>query len=202
MTAAPSPIRSPIHSIGVFCGSASGVNPAHAEAAEAFGRALAEAGIELVYGGGGVGLMGLCARAALAGGGRVVGVIPEFLMRPELALEAAELVVVPSMHARKAEMFERADAFCVLPGGVGTLEEAVELLSWGRLNLHRKPVVFLNTGRFWEPFFALVRHTVSEGFTPAEFEGLYRPVEGVDEVIPTLRAMMGEGSRSAPISLL
>ena len=191
-------------SLGVFCGSATGADPAHLVNAAALGRLVGRAGITLVYGGGGVGLMGACARAALAEGGRAVGVIPEFLMRPELALETAELVVVPSMHARKAEMFARADAFCVLPGGVGTLEEAVELLSWARLNLHRKPVVFLNAGGFWTPFFDLVAHTVREGFTPAEFEGLYRAVERVEDVVPTLRAMAAEtvGCEPPPIALI
>ena len=152
----------------------------------------------LVYGGGGVGLMGACARAALEAGGRVLGVIPAFLRTPELALEDAELEVVASMHERKAAMFERADAFVILPGGVGTLEEAIELLSWARLNLHRKPVVFLDAGGYWRPLFALIDHTVAQGFTPRLFTALYRSVDRVDEVLPALDEMARATAESAP----
>lgn len=173
----------------VFCGSASGADRVHLRNAKALGQALGEAGVGLVYGGGGIGLMGACARAALAAGGKVTGIIPEFLRTPELALEAAELITVTSMHQRKAEMFARADAFAVLPGGVGTMEEAVELLSWARLNLHRKPIVFLNAEGYWGPLFTLVDHTIDRGFTPAGFRDLWRAVERVEQVLPALQAM-------------
>lgn len=188
----------PVRSVCVFCGSAPGADPVHLDNAKAFGRALAQAGIGMVYGGGGVGLMGACARAALDAGGRVLGVIPEFLCTPELALKEAELEVVPSMHARKAVMFERADAFAVLPGGVGTMEEIIELLSWARLNLHRKPVVFLDTDGFWRPLFALIDHTVAEGFTPQVFTALYRSVDRVDDLLPAIEAMAAATAESGP----
>lgn len=194
---------SSMNAVCVFCGSASGRDPRHAEDAAALGRALACAGVTLVYGGGGVGLMGVAARAALEAGGRVVGVIPRFLQTPELALAEAELVPVDTMHARKAEMFARADGFVVLPGGIGTLEEAVELLSWARLNLHRKPVVFLNAGGYWTPLFALIDHTIAEGFTPAAFRALWREVDRVEDVLPAL-AMAAESVRAgeAPLDLI
>ena len=188
----------PIRSVCVFCGSAPGADPVHLDNARAFGRVLAGAGITLVYGGGGIGLMGACARAALDAGGRVLGIIPEFLFTPELALREAELEVVASMHERKATMFERADAMVVLPGGIGTLEEIIEILSWGRLNLHRKPVVFLDTGGYWRPLFALIDHTVAEGFTPQVFTALYRAVPEVADVLPELEAMARTTAEAGP----
>ena len=190
-----------IGSVGVFCGSSRGFDPRWAIAAEVLGRTLAAEGLRLVYGGGAVGLMGACARAALENGGRVLGVIPEFLRLPEVAYEAAELVVVGSMHERKARMFEEADAFVVLPGGVGTLEEAIELLSWSRLELHKKPVVFLDMGGFWRPLFELIDHIIREGFTPPQFAAAFSSVEGVDEVLPRLREMAAAAPSRAPMPL-
>ena len=176
-------------SVGLFCGSSMGADPAFAEEAAALGALIAAAGVRLVYGGGAVGLMGACARAVTAGGGRVLGVIPEFLKLPEVAYEAAELVVTASMHERKAIMFAEADGFAVLPGGVGTLEEVIELLSWARLGLHAKPVVFLDTAGYWRPLFDLVEHTVRQGFTPAAFEATFRIVGRAEEILPALEAM-------------
>lgn len=184
---------SSLRSVGLFCGSAKGGNPAWADDAARFGRILAKAGVRLVYGGGGTGLMGACARACVAGGGQVLGVIPEFLRLPEVAYEAAELVVVPSMHERKAVMFREADAFAVLPGGVGTLEEAIEVLSWSRLGLHGKPVVFLNARGFWTPLFELIEHTVSQGFTPPQFKDCWEAVDRVEDILPALARMAAEG---------
>jgi len=126
---------------------------------------LADEGLRLVYGGGGVGLMGACARAAHAGGGRVFGIIPDFLVARERAFDEVETRVVTSMHERKMIMFEQADGFVVLPGGIGTLEEIVELLSWRRLNLHAKPIVIYNPRDFWRPMFELYEHTIREGLT-------------------------------------
>ncbi len=179
-------------SVGLFCGSSPGADPGWMTAAAELGSRLAQEGVGLVYGGGAVGLMGACAKAAVAGGGRVTGVIPEFLRLPEVAYEAAELVVVGSMHERKAVMFDRADGFAILPGGVGTLEEAIEILSWARLGLHAKPVVFLNLKGFWTPLFELIDHTVRQGFTPEAFSHAFAVAETVEEILPRLRALAAE----------
>ena len=189
---------SSLASVGLFCGSSFGFEPGWAEAAARFGRILAEAGVRLVYGGGAVGLMGACARAVVAGGGRPLGVIPEFLMRPEVAYEEAELVVVGSMHERKARMFEAADAFAVLPGGIGTLEEVIELMSWARFGLHAKPIVFYSPQSFWAPLLDLIDHTIDAGFTPAEFAVTYRAVERIEDVLPVLLDMSANAD-SIPI---
>jgi uncharacterized protein (TIGR00730 family) len=191
-----------LRSVGLFCGSSPGVEPAWAEAASRFGTLLAESGVRLVYGGGAVGLMGACARAVVAGGGRPLGVIPEFLSRPEVAYEAAELVVVGSMHERKAIMFREAEGFAVLPGGIGTLEEVIELLSWARLGLHAKPVVFLNALGFWSPLFELIEHTLREGFTPREFSCAYRAVERPEDILPALAAMAAAAPRRPDMPLI
>jgi uncharacterized protein (TIGR00730 family) len=182
-----------LESVCVFCGSSNEADPAFLQAAADFGRALARADVKLVYGGGGVGLMGACARACDDAGGRVLGIIPTFLVGRERALESVEHVVVANMHERKMMMFERSDAFVVLPGGVGTLEEVVELLSWRRLDLHAKPVVFYNPGGFWRPLFDLFQHTVDARLTPPEFMHAWTAVERVEDIIP---AILGFGSRS------
>jgi uncharacterized protein (TIGR00730 family) len=186
-----------LDSICVFCGSSETADPAFLTAARELGRALAEADLRLVYGGGGVGLMGACARAAHQAGGRVLGIIPDFLVGRERALESVEHVVVTSMHERKMMMFERADGFVILPGGVGTLEEVVELLSWRRLELHTKPVVFYNPRDFWRPLFELFQMTVDENLTPPEFMHAWRSVETVEAIIPTLAGMAHPGSDAA-----
>ena len=191
----------PLASVALFCGSSTGVQPQWVEAAAAFGRILAEARVRLVYGGGGLGLMGACARAVVAGGGRVLGVIPEFLRLPEVAYEEAELVMVGSMHERKATMFQEADGFVVLPGGVGTLEEIIEILSWTRLGLHAKPVVFLNSGGYWTPLFELIEHTVREGFTPPQFRGAFAQVERVEEILPALASLAARAGERPRIPL-
>jgi hypothetical protein len=192
-----------LDSVGMFCGSAMGFDPVHAEAAARFGAVLAAEGVRLVYGGGGIGLMGAAARAAVEAGGRALGVIPQFLCLPEVVYEAAETRIVQSMHERKAVMFEEADGFAVLPGGVGTIEEIIEILSWARLGLHAKPVVFVNLSGFWDPLFALVEHTAAQGFTPASFRKAWRSVETVEEALPTLREMLEGGPevRLTPLSL-
>jgi uncharacterized protein (TIGR00730 family) len=133
--------------------------------------------------------MGACARAAQAAGGRVLGVIPDFLVSRERALESVEHVVVADMHQRKMLMFREADAFVVLPGGVGTLEEAVELLSWRRLALHAKPVVFYSPGGFWRPLFDLFEYTVEARFTPPEFMQAWTAVERIEDIVPALHAL-------------
>jgi uncharacterized protein (TIGR00730 family) len=180
-----------LDSICVFCGSSDAADPAFLAAARALGQALARADLRLVYGGGGVGLMGACARAAHEAGGRVLGIIPDFLVGRERALDTVEHVIVSNMHERKMLMFERSDGFVVLPGGIGTLEEAVELLSWRRLDLHAKPVVFHNPRDFWRPLFELFQMTVDEKLTPPEFMGSWRTVERIEDVVPTLLGLAG-----------
>ncbi len=151
--------------ICVFCGSTSGRRPAYARAARAFGAALAERDMGLVYGGGSIGLMGVVADAALAGGAEVLGVIPKALARREIAHHGlTRLEVVPSMHVRKARMAELSDAFVALPGGIGTLEELFEVLTWGYLGIHAKPVGLLDVGGYWRPLIRLLDHAVEEGF--------------------------------------
>ena len=178
--------RQRLKSACVFCGSSDAADPAFLDAARTLGKALADARIKLVYGGGGVGLMGAVARAAHQAGGEVLGVIPTFLVGKERALETVEHIVVDNMHERKMLMFLRSDSFVVLPGGIGTLEEVVELLSWRRLDLHAKPVVFYNPRGFWEPLFKLFQHTVDENLTPPEFMNAWMSVETVNEIIPAL----------------
>ncbi|MEQ7155405.1 TIGR00730 family Rossman fold protein [Brevundimonas aurifodinae] len=156
-------------SVCLFCGSSDAADPVYVQAAADFGAAAARAGWRLVYGGGGVGLMGASARAAHEAGGRVLGVMPEFLRSRERLFDEVETLVVTSMHERKQIMYDQSDAFVVAPGGIGTLEEVVELLSWKRLDLHGKPVIFLNINGFWETFFGLMRHSVETGFTPPSF---------------------------------
>jgi len=187
-------MASQVDSVCVFCGSSDAADPAYLRAAAELGQALAAADLRLVYGGGGVGLMGACARAAHEAGGRVLGVIPGFLVGREQALESVEHVVVANMHERKMMMFERADAFVVLPGGVGTLEEVVELLSWRRLDLHAKPVVFYNPGGFWRPLFDLFQHTVDARLTPPEFMHAWTSADRIADIVPLLAAAASNGA--------
>lgn len=149
----------------VFCGSQSGQNPDFRRDAADLGTRMAASGVGLVYGGGRVGLMGACADAVLAGGGRVVGVIPEFLRDKELDHKGAqEMIVVPDMHTRKRLMFERADAFCILPGGIGTLDEFFEIITWRQLHRHNKPIIVLNTAGYWDHMKGLLDTIIDRGF--------------------------------------
>ncbi|OLL32822.1 Rossman fold protein, TIGR00730 family [Burkholderia sp. SRS-W-2-2016] len=149
----------------VYCGSSMGAKPVYAEAARAFGRALVEADLALIYGGGKVGLMGVIADTVMAEGGRAIGVIPELLVDKEVGHNGlTELHVVPDMHHRKKMMAELSDAFVAMPGGAGTLEELFEVFTWAQLGYHGKPVALLNTGHFYEPLFRLLQHTIDEGF--------------------------------------
>jgi len=195
--------RSPnrLDSVCVFCGSSDAADPALLADAAQVGRALAHAGVGLVYGGGGVGLMGACARAAHAAGGAVLGVIPEFLTQREGVLDTVETIIVASMHERKQIMFERSDAFVVLPGGIGTLEEVVELLSWRRLDIHRKPIVFYSPNGFWRPLFDLFAHTIEQNLTPAQFIETWSAVERVEDILPAVHAAFTSGPDPAPLAL-
>src|SRR4051812_14772503 len=152
-----------IRSVAVYCGSRPGHDPAHAAAARALGAGLAQRGVRLVYGGGGIGLMGVVAEAALEAGGAVTGVIPEFLTRVERPYpKLVELEVTTSMHSRKTRMFELSDAFVTLPGGLGTLDETVEVLTWRQLRLHAKPIIILDIGGWAQPLVALVEAMISQ----------------------------------------
>ncbi|MFO1136609.1 MAG: TIGR00730 family Rossman fold protein [Rhodoblastus sp.] len=177
--------------ICVYCGSANGTQPHFVKAAEDLGSRIGAAGHGLVYGGGDNGLMGKVARATLAAGGRVVGIIPDFLKNRESMLhEAQELVVVPDMHTRKRMMFERADAFVALPGGVGTLEELVEQLTWVQLGRHTKPVVIADIGGFWRPLLSLFAHMRGSGFIRQEFELRYLVAERTADILPMIESVL------------
>ena len=175
-------------SVCLFCGSSDLSDPAYTEAARAFGAMTAAAGWRLVYGGGGVGLMGASARAAHAAGGRVLGVMPGFLRSRERLFDDVETLIVPSMHERKTIMYDQSDAFVVAPGGVGTLEEVIEVLSWKRLDLHKKPVIFLNLNGFWEPLLAVMEHSIVEGMTPASFRQAWVVCNTVESAIEAMQA--------------
>jgi uncharacterized protein (TIGR00730 family) len=176
-----------ISAVCVYCGSSGMVAPRYREAATALGAGLAAAGIETVFGGGRVGLMGLLADAALAAGGRVTGIIPARLQAAELAHRGlSELVVVATMHDRKRLMAERADAFAVLPGGIGTLDEMFEILSWRQLELHRKPIFLVDIGGYWAPLRALLGHIVESGFARPRTLDLICAVPTVEGLLETL----------------
>jgi uncharacterized protein (TIGR00730 family) len=178
-----------IANICVYCGSSPGHDPAFTQAAERFGRILAGNGVGLVYGGGDLGLMGAVARSVLAAGGRVTGIIPGFLARREHMLESVqELLVVDDMHSRKRLMFEKADAFVAFPGGVGTLEELVEQLTWVQLGRHDKPVLIADLGGFWAPLLALLDHMRETGFICSPYEARYLVCDAVEDILPALRA--------------
>lgn len=174
-------------SVCLFCGSAEAVQPEYLAAARAFGEMTARAGWRLVYGGGGVGLMGASARAAHEAGGRVLGVMPGFLRSRERLFDDVETLVVQSMHERKTIMYDQSDAFVVAPGGVGTLEEAIEVLSWKRLDLHAKPVIFLNINGFWDALLAVMEHSIEEGMTPASFRQAWVVCNTVEEAMEAVQ---------------
>ncbi len=184
--------KTDIKSVCVYCGSSFGNDEAYKTSASDFGQILAGAGIRLVYGGGGVGLMGETARSVHDAGGKVLGIMPKFLRSREFLYDDVETRVVENMHERKMAMFEESDAFVVLPGGVGTLEEVVELLSWRRLDLHKKPIIFVNINGFWDPFYALVEATMTAQFTPALFKHTYSSVDRVEDILPAIAAMQAE----------
>jgi hypothetical protein len=172
----------------VYCGSSPGAAQAYSALAGELGRRCAEAGIGLVYGGGKVGLMGILADAAMTAGGQVTGIIPHHLMRREAGFEAVtELIEVDSMHARKQAMFERADAFCVLPGGIGTLDETIEILTWKQLGLHDRPVVLIDHDGFWQPLLKLFGHQQAAGFLDPDHTGLFDIVPDLDGLFEAIR---------------
>jgi uncharacterized protein (TIGR00730 family) len=178
---------STINSICVYCASGPGNNPVFMEAATKLGRILAENNIRLVYGGGSVGLMGALAESVLDHGGLVTGVIPDFLVnREHMLLRVQERVITPDMHGRKRVMFERADAFVALPGGVGTLEELVEQLTWAQLGRHKKPIMILNISRFWDPLCVLLEQMEKLDFIRANLPVKLLVADRVEEILPKL----------------
>jgi len=179
--------RRRVRNVCVYCGSNVGSNPAYAAAARSLGATMAKERIGLVYGGGGLGLMGELARTVLAHGGRVTGIIPAFLSRRERMLrDADELIVVDDMHQRKKLMFDKSDAFVALPGGIGTLEELVEQLTWAQLGRHNKPIVLLNIAGFWEPLLILLRHMGDEAFIRPDMQVRFSTVERAEDVVPMI----------------
>lgn len=178
---------STIRSICVYCGSANGSDPVFTEEAVALGTAMAKSGIRLIYGGGSIGLMGATARAVLEAGGEVTGIIPDFLkQRESLLKDVQETIIVPDMHTRKRLMFERADAFVALPGGIGTLEELVEQLTWAQLGRHRKPILILDSQGFWRPLLSLFAHMNLAGFIRPGLDIAYLVAEKAQDVVPML----------------
>lgn len=171
-------------SLCVFCGSQVGRDKRYAADAERLGKVLAREAVRLVYGGGGIGLMGILARSVLAEGGLAVGVVPRFLRELEVQQGGlTELIITETMHERKFLMYDMADAFAVLPGGIGTLEEITELISWRHLGVHIKPIVLINIENYWQPFCALIDHAVSEGFAAEAVRRDYAVVERVEDVL-------------------
>jgi uncharacterized protein (TIGR00730 family) len=190
---------SKIRNICVYCGSALGSDPRFQEAADTLGALMAAADIGLVFGGGEDGLMGRVAHAVLGNGGRVVGVIPTFLVKREHALrEAQELIVVDNMHQRKQLMFERADAFIALPGGIGTLEELVEQLTWVQLARHAKPVLIADIAGFWRPLLSLFAHMHNLGFIREGFDVRYLVAEKIEDALPMLESAASRAAVAAP----
>lgn len=181
---------STIKTVCVYCGSGPGTNPRFTEGAKAFGKALAENNIRLVYGGGSLGLMGSVATSVLDHGGTVTGIIPEFLRARENALtRVQEMIVTPDMHERKRLMFERSDAFVALPGGIGTLEEIVEQLTWSQLGRHTKPIVVADIAGFWRPFLDLLHHMREETFIRAGLEVRFAVVSKASEIVPAIETL-------------
>jgi len=187
-----------IKTVCVYCGSGPGTNPRFVEAAIALGKVFAESGIRLVYGGGSVGLMGAVAKSTLDHGGSVTGIIPDFLRAREDALSRVqEMIVTPDMHERKRLMFERSDAFVALPGGVGTLEELVEQLTWQQLGRHQKPILLANIDNFWEPLLVLLAHMrATEFIRPALTVDIVQ-AERVEDILPRLRAAAARAPEGA-----
>jgi len=184
-----------IHSLAVFCGSRVGINPAYAEAGRLLGRGLGKAGIRLVFGGGKIGIMGVVSDAVLETGGTVLGVIPEFLTQWEVAHQGVtEMVVTDSMHTRKRRLYEESDAFLIMPGGLGTFDEAFEIITWRQLRLHDKPILLCNVAGSIEPFVATIDHAIAHGFADPACRSLFEVIEGVPAVLERLKTLpAGQG---------
>lgn len=178
-----------VKSVCVYCGASMGASETFLKIATDLGRALGERRIRLVYGGGGIGLMGTVADAALAAGGEVIGIIPEHLQKAELGHRGlTDLKVVDSMHTRKRMMFDLSEAFIVLPGGMGTLDETFEIITWRQLGMHDKPIILVNHDEYWEPFLDLVDHVIDNGFARPAARQLFSVVSGVGRLFDLLEA--------------
>jgi uncharacterized protein (TIGR00730 family) len=176
-----------LRSLCVFCGSATGNDVKHTAAARILGQRLADAKINLIYGGGRIGLMGVLAESVVAAGGYAVGIIPRHLQEAEVAFDdVSELIVVEDMHTRKRAMFDRADAFCVLPGGLGTLDETFEIMTWKQLGLHKKPIIIANLEGYWSPWLGLIDHVIGAGFSRPSVRGLFSVVDKIEDILPTV----------------
>lgn len=188
-------LRRPRRNVCVFCGSGPGRSPDYVAAANTFGAALAAAGFGLVYGGGGLGLMGEVARSVLAAGGFVTGIIPEFLSEKERMLhDVDEMIVTRNMHERKQRMFEYSDAFVALPGGIGTLEELVEQMTWAQLGQHDKPIILANVTNFWEPLKGLLDHMRDEAFIRPGLDVRFAIIDRIEDVVPYLARSFAAGA--------
>ncbi|MBO1038796.1 TIGR00730 family Rossman fold protein [Brucella pituitosa] len=187
---------SEIRSICVYCGSSTGLNPIYREAGITLGRSIAEHGLRLVYGGGTRGIMGAVAQGVMEAGGEVTGIIPTFLLNKEASLEKAqeltELIVVGDMHERKHLMFQKSDAFVTLPGGIGTVEEIVEMMTWAQLGKHRKPMVFANINNFWQPMLSLLEHMTTEGFLHTAHQVKPLVIDKAEDIVPAIIAANGK----------
>ena len=193
--------KSSLRSVAVFCGSSPGKNPAHLRLARRLGQEIAERGLRLVYGGGGLGLMGAVARAAHTGGAEVLGVIPDMLKEAEALLPEIEHEIVDDMHTRKIRMYRAADAFIILPGGIGTLEEAIEVLSWQRLNLHEKPILFLSDTQYWKALIEALHHQIEEGFSPESLSRDILEARTVNEAFDAIEERLNNPVERVPLSL-
>lgn len=182
---------SKINALCVYCGSSPGTDPAFTAAAQTFGKILAKNDVRLVYGGGSVGLMGALAHSVLDHGGEVTGVIPEFLLKKERAARSHPMIITRDMHERKRKMFEMADAFVALPGGIGTLEELIELLTWGQLGRHSKPVLIANINGFWDPLLSVFEQMEAFQFIHSKHRFVYHISKSVKEILPTLSRAAG-----------
>ena len=181
---------SKINAVCVYCGSSPGTDPAFVKTARGFGKILAENGVRLVYGGGSIGLMGALAGAVIEHGGTATGIIPEFLTAKERPRRLAqEQIITRDMHERKRNMFDRADAFVALPGGLGTLEELVEQMTWAQLGRHKKPILIANVNGFWDPLLVLIDHMRALGLVPSPARGVDLLVaDRIEDILPKLRA--------------
>lgn len=180
--------RPQLTAVCVFCGSRDGKNLKFLNASKTLGRQCAERKIRVVYGGAGIGMMGAVAQAALDAGGDVTGVVPKFLTEMEPQLDSlTDIVLTETMHERKIKMYEESDAFVIMPGGIGTLDETMEILTWRQLEVHDKPVIIANLENYWAPFLTLMDHVIGEGYAGENVRDLYRTVSTVDEILPAIQ---------------